>query len=216
MYNFIYFSYLANSNSKSKLMENITQQQLQDTYNSLFNNIKDRKDEVMKFKEFLEKRTSWLSSPASTRFHLNIEGGLLMHSVGVCLNAIKIKNLLAPDISDESITIVSLFHDIGKIGYEDMPYYLKNDVEWEIKRGITYKINPEIVTMSLGTRSLYLISQHVKLSQEEAQAIVAHDGLYPSRGGISNLEYFHNECRLQMILHFADKWTAAVEEDGRR
>lgn len=70
--------------------------------------------------------------------------------------------------------------------------------------------------MSLGTRSLYLISQHVKLSQEEAQAIVAHDGLYPSRGGISNLEYFHNECRLQMILHFADKWTAAVEEDGRR
>jgi hypothetical protein len=189
---------------------------LLEAYNSLFDNITVRRDEVLKFKEFLETRTSWLTSPASTRFHLNIERGLLIHSVGVALNAIKIKNLLAPDISDESITIVSLFHDIGKVGDVDIPYYLKNDVDWEIKKGIAYKTNPEIVTMSLGTRSLYLISQHVKLSQQEAQAIVAHDGLYPTNGGVNNLEYFHRECRLQMILHFADKWTAAVEEENRK
>jgi hypothetical protein len=35
-------------------------------------------------------------------------------------------------------------------------------------------------------------------------------------GGVVNLEYYHKECRLTMILHFADFWTAAVEEEGRR
>lgn len=94
--------------------------------------------------------------------------------------------------------------------------YIPNDNEWEIKKGITYKINPEIVTMSLGARSLYLVSQYIPLSEEEAQAIVAHDGLYPVYGGVNNLEYFHKECRLQMILYFADKWSAAVDEENRK
>lgn len=51
---------------------------------------------------------------------------------------------------------------------------------------------------------------------EEAQAIVAHDGIYPVNGGVNNLDYHHNEGRLQMIVHFADKWTAAVIEEGRK
>ncbi len=59
------------------------------------------------------------------------------------------------------------------------------------------------------------MSQHIPLTEEEAQAIVAHDGIYPVNGGVVNLEYHYKECRLQMILHFADKWTAAVEEKGR-
>ena len=50
----------------------------------------------------------------------------------------------------------------------------------------------------------------------EAQAIVAHDGIYPVSGGVNNLDYHHKECRLQMIVHFADKWTAAVDEEGRK
>lgn len=192
-----------------------TKQNLDVLYNGLFDKIVKRKTEVMKFKEFLENETCWLVSPASTRFHLNSKQGLLVHSVGVTMNALKIKATMAPDIEDESVVICALFHDVGKVGYASKPYYIENNVEWELKRGITYKVNPEIVPMSLGTRSLYVVSQHIRLSEEEAQAIVAHDGLYPVSGGVNNLEYFHKECRLQMILHFADKWTAAVEEEGR-
>jgi len=186
-------------------------------YNTLFEKLDDRKDQVMKFRSFLESETSWLSSPASTRFHLNIESGLLLHSVGVTYNALRIKDLLAPDITDESVVITALFHDLGKVGLPGKPYYLPNKNKWEIeKRGMAYKVNPSIVTMNLGVRSLYIISQHVTLSETEAQAIVAHDGIYPVNGGVVNLDYHHKECRLQMILHFADKWTAAVEEDGRK
>lgn len=120
-------------------------------------------------------------------------------------------------MSDESIVVTALFHDLGKVGYPRKPYYLPNDVKWEIeKRGITYKINSEAITMNLAVRSLYLISNRIRLTEEEAQAIVAHDGIYPVGGGINNLDYHHKECRLQMIIHFADKWTAAVNEEGRR
>lgn len=190
---------------------------LGDKYNALFEKLTNRKEQIMKFKSFLESETCWLTSPASTRFHLNIEHGLLLHSVGVTYNALKIKNLLAPDISDESIVIVALFHDLGKIGLPGKSYYLPNDNKWEIeKRGITYKINPDIITMNIAVRSLYLVTKHIPLTEMEAQAIVAHDGIYPVRGGVNNLDYHHNECRLQMIIHFADKWTAAVEEEGRK
>lgn len=156
-------------------------------------------------------------APASTRFHLNVEHGLLIHSVGVTYNALKIKDLVAPDITEESVIVTALFHDMGKIGYSGKPYYLPNDNKWEVeKRGIIFKVNPEIATMNLAVRSLYLVSQHIPLTEEEAQAIVAHDGVYPVNGGVTNLECFNKECRLQMIVHFADKWTAAVEEEGKK
>lgn len=194
----------------------ITLDNLEIKYNELFELLEDRKQQIIKFKEYIESETSWLTSPASTRFHLNIERGLLLHSVGVTYNALRIKSLLSPDISDESIVVTGLFHDLGKVGYPGKPYYLPNDVKWEIeKRGITYKINSEVITMNLAVRSLYLIGNRICLTEEEAQAIVAHDGIYPVSGGVNNLDYHHRECRLQMIIHFADKWTAAVNEEGR-
>ena len=195
----------------------ITLKNLEVKYSTLFEKLDSRKQQVLKFKSFLESETVWLTSPASTRFHLNTEKGLLLHSVGVTYNALRIKDLLAPDITDESVVITALFHDLGKVGLPGKPYYLPNHNKWEIeKRGMNYKVNPDIVTMNLGVRSLYIISQHITLSETEAQAIVAHDGIYPVNGGVVNLDYHHKECRLQMILHFADKWTAAVEEDERK
>jgi hypothetical protein len=65
-------------------------------------------------------------------------------------------------------------------------------------------------------RSLELVSRFIPLSEEEAQAVIEHDGVYPVNGGVVGLEYYQKECRLTMILHFADFWTAAVEEEGRR
>ena len=186
-------------------------------YSELFELLGERKAQALALKDYIERETSWLTSPASTRFHLNIERGLLVHYVGVTYNALGIRGLLAPDIPDESIVIAALFHDLGKVGYPGKPYYLRNDVQWEIaKRNMTYKVNPAATTMNLAVRSLYLISNRVELTEDEAQAIVAHDGIYPVSGGVNNLDYHHKECRLQMIVHFADQWTAAVDEEGRQ
>lgn len=181
-------------------------------YEALKGKVLRRRDAFLRFTEFLEGETAWLTGPVSTRYHLNIEGGLLAHSVGVAENALRLRELLAPDIGDESVVIVGLFHDTGKVGLPGKPYYLPHDNPWEVEsRGIRYRVNPDIVTMNLAVRSLWLISRFIPLTEEEAPAIVAHDGIYPVRGGVNNLDYHQNECRLLMLLQFADKWTAAVE-----
>ena len=186
---------------------------VKERYEFIKNKVITRKKEFDVFIAMLEKDTSWLISPASTKYHLNKEGGLLEHSVGVAETMLKLRETLTPEISEESCVIVGLLHDAGKIGMPGKPRYLKNDNEWEIKkRGMTYKINPEEVYMGLAARSLYLIAKYMPLSDSEAQAILYHDGQYVE----SNREVAHHEMPLTLLAHFADLWTAHILEEGRR
>ena len=185
---------------------------MRERYEALKNKIIKRKKEFDAFINMLETETSWLTSPASTKFHLNKEGGLLEHSVGVTETMLKLRETLAPQISEESCVIVGLLHDISKVGMPGKPRYLKNDNEWEVKnRGITYKINPKEVYIGLAARSLYLIAKYIPLSDSEAQAILYHDGQYVE----SNKEVAHHEMPLTLLAHFADLWTAHIFEEGR-
>jgi hypothetical protein len=185
---------------------------INERYISLKNKIIKRKTEFEAFTGMLEKETSWLTSPASTRYHLNKEGGLLEHSVGVTETLLRLREVFAPQISEESCVIVGLFHDVGKIGMPGIPRYLKNDNEWEIKnRNITYKINPKEVYMNLAACSLYLVAKYIPLSDSEAQAILYHDGQYVE----ANKEVAHRETPLTLLVQFADSWTAHVYEEGR-
>jgi hypothetical protein len=185
---------------------------VKERYEALKSKVAKRKKQFDAFIAILEKETSWLASPASTKFHLNKEGGLLEHSVGVTETLLKLREALAPQISEESCVIVGLLHDVGKIGMPGKPRYLKNDNDWEIRnRNITYKINPKEVYMGLAARSLYLIAKYIPLSDPEAQAILYHDGQYID----SNKEVAHHEMPLTLLAHFADSWTAHVLEEGR-
>ncbi|MFA5362596.1 MAG: HD domain-containing protein [Candidatus Omnitrophota bacterium] len=186
---------------------------IKERYEALKNKVVNRKKEFDVFIRMLEKETSWLSSPASTRFHLNKPGGLLEHSVGVTETLLKLRQVMAPQISEESCVIVGLLHDAGKIGMPGKPRYLKNDNDWEIRnRNMTYKINPNEIYIGLAARSLFLITKYISLSDSEAQAILYHDGQYVE----SNREVAHHEVPLTLLIHFADLWTAHVLEGGLR
>jgi putative nucleotidyltransferase with HDIG domain len=173
-------------------------------YAALFERLLSRRERILDFKFFLEKETNWLAAPVLKRAHMDVEHGLLMHSIGVTETALRIKDLIAPDITDESVIVAALFHDVGKLDYPGRSSGLPGDNELP-RRGRHHAV-----------RSLELVSRFITLSEEEAQAIVAHDGLGPVNDGVVNLEYYHKECRLTMIVHFADFWTAAEEEEGRR
>lgn len=128
-------------------------------YHGLIDWVHNRENQVRDFIQFLEKETSWLSSPASSRFHNDFEGGLLSHSVSVAEILLKIKKPLAPDIDNESCIIVGLFHDVGKVGYAGKPYYIPNpNRQGPGNRARKYFVNPKIVSMGLAVRSLYLVS----------------------------------------------------------
>ncbi len=186
--------------------------ELQEHYDALKLKIRNRKESFERFITLLENETTWLTSPASTRYHLAEERGLLKHSVGVAETLLKFREFLAPTISEESCIIVGLFHDVGKLGVPGKPYYLPNDNAWMVKnKGICYKTNPDVVTMGLAVRSLYLILQYIPLSEAEAQAITYHDGQYID----DNKIVAHKEEPLTLLLHWADYWTAHIYEEGR-
>jgi len=179
-------------------------------YNELLACVETRREAVQKFDNFLRRETAWLTSPASTRFHLAHDSGLLEHSVNVATTLLQLRNCLAPDLSEESCVIVGLFHDLGKVGTPGKPYYLPNPSEWHVRnRGIRYIVNQDIVHMDIATRSLFLLAQHIPLGDEEAQAVRYHDGQYINE----NESVAHKETRLTRLLQYADNWAGGVIED---
>ncbi|MBO8126964.1 MAG: HD domain-containing protein [Firmicutes bacterium] len=176
---------------------------------TLLSKVRQRRQEVQKFEKFLATETCWLSAPASTRFHLCRPGGLLIHSIGVAETLLKLRAVLAPQISEESCVIVGLYHDVGKVGLPGQPYYIPNPNDWQRqKRGIPYAVNPAVVHMDIATRSLFLAAKFLDLTPEEAQAIRYHDGQYLD----ANSDVAHRECPLTLLLQYADNWTASVLE----
>jgi hypothetical protein len=186
--------------------------ELLDRYDTLKRKVIERKDSFDRLLALLEGETTWLTSPASTRFHLAEEQGLLQHSVGVAETLLRFREALAPAISEESCVIVGLLHDVGKLGMPGKPLYLPNDNEWMVKnREIRYKVNPDVVAMGLAVRSLYLVTQYIVLTDAEAQAIAYHDGQYIDENKI----IAHKEEPLTLLVHWADYWTAHIYEEGR-
>ena len=183
-------------------------------YEALRAKIIRRSDEFDDLMEFIETRTAWLTAPASTRFHLCRENGLLEHSVNVAETLIRLKDTLYPLIEDESCVIVALLHDLGKSGTPEGAQYLKNEpTERQRQYGYSpthpYSFNRNLTYLSVPIRSLYLALPYITLSEDEAQAIAYHDGQYVD----DNRSVAKNERPLTLLLQYADNWCGFVLED---
>ena len=184
-------------------------------YNNLKQKVTSRAESFAKLMQHLETCTEWMTAPASTRFHLCRKGGLLEHGVNVAETLISIKELLAPDISDESCVIVGLLHDLGKAGVPGKPQYLPNEPTERQKMygypaSTPYRFNTGLTYLSVPARNLYLILPYLPLSEIEAQAILYHDGQYVD----DNRSVAKNESPLTLLLQYADNWCGFVVEKG--
>jgi len=187
---------------------------LQKRYNALKAKVINRAREFGELMEYIENETQWLTTPASTRFHLCRENGLLEHSVNVAETLLRIKDTLYPLIEDESCVIVALLHDLGKVGTPQAPLYLKNEpTERQRRAGYgpsqPYSFNNDITYLSVPIRSLYYVLPFMDLTPEEVQAIAYHDGQYVD----DNRSVSKNECPLTLLLQYADNWCGFVIED---
>ena len=186
---------------------------IKNRYEALKMLVVERQKQFDTLMAFMEDETTWMTSPASTKYHLCIEGGLLEHSVNVAETMLKIRAVLAPEISEESCVIVSLIHDLGKVGMPGNPQYLKNETtENQHKSGHKpdppYRFNKDLTYLSVPVRSLYLASKHVELTEQEVQAIVYHDGQYVD----DNRSVATHEEPLTLLLQYADSWSGFVVE----
>ena len=174
-------------------------------YKYLKSVVQERKDQFDRLISFIEKETTWLTAPASTRFHLCKEGGLLEHSVNVAETMLKIKAVIAPEITDESCVIVALLHDLGKVGMPGNAQYIINEPSekqkmYGYKPNYPYSFNSKLTYLSVPVRSLYLALQYISLTEEEVQAIVYHDGQYVE----DNRSCATHEKPLTLLLQYSD------------
>ena len=186
-------------------------------YEALKSRVIKRKAEFDSLINFMEKETDYLSSPASTRFHLCRKQGLLEHSVNVAETMLKFREAVAPDIDEESCIITALIHDLGKAGMPGKPQYLENEPtpkqkQYGFPATIPYRINDELVYLSVPVRSLYLSLPHITLSESEVHAVMYHDGQYVD----DNKSVATKETPLLLLLQYADTWsTFVIEKDTK-
>lgn len=187
-------------------------------YEALKSRVIKRKTEFDSLINFMENETDYLSSPASTRFHLCRKQGLLEHSVNVAETMLKFREAVAPNIDEESCIITALIHDLGKAGMPGKPQYLENEPtpkqkQYGFPATIPYRINDELVYLSVPVRSLYLALPHITLSESEVQAVMYHDGQYVD----DNKSVATKETPLLLLLQYADTWsTFVIEKDTKR
>lgn len=154
-------------------------------------------------------RSDFFDAPASTRFHGSYKGGLAEHSLIVLNELRRLASLYkeeCPEISDESILIVALFHDLCKVNcYVQEKRNRKNEFgRWE--EYDSYRFEEKFQMGGHGSKSMYMVQYYIKLTPEEATAINCHMGFANlSPTDLSKVSSAYEVCSLAWLLHVADE-----------
>ena len=131
--------------------------------------------------DYLENKSDFFTAPASARYHSAYEGGLCEHSVNVyhCLvdylSRPRVQELYGLEYTDESIAIVSLLHDLCKIGCYKQGTRNVKDANGKWQSVPTYTFDDPL-PYGHGEKSVYIANGFIRLSREEAMAIRWHMG----------------------------------------
>ncbi len=154
---------------------------------------------VDKLMEYIRK-SDFYTAPASTKYHLACEGGLLQHSLNV-LDAMRtilvyskadntwqyqVAGKVPAVIPDESVTIMALLHDICKTYfYGTSTRNVKNEKTGKWEKAPFFTINDKM-PLGHGAKSAMIIKQYMELTNMEMYAIWWHMGF--------NGEYENDAC----------------------
>lgn len=174
---------------------------------------KVNRDGVDKLLSYLEKH-DYYTAPASTRFHGNHEGGLAEHSINVCALLFKENRAHNAGLSDETIIISALMHDLCKVDFyakdfKNVKTYINEENEKDLKGfKILYEkvagqelrycwvptevyVTSDQMPLPHGSKSLYILQGFIKVTREEAFLITWHMGPY---GNVTNYEFGFNDA----------------------
>ncbi len=154
--------------------------------------------------DFIEK-SDFFKAPASTRYHGCYEGGLVEHSLNVYkLLCEKVKNSpIKIDVSQDSLIIIALLHDICKVNYYKVDYRnAKNSLGvWE---KVPYYTVDDTIPYGHGEKSVMMISEYIKLKVEEKYCIRWHMGFTEPKELYGTLGQAYKKYPLALLVHEAD------------
>ncbi len=175
------------------------------------------RDGADKLLEYLTN-SDFFTTPASARYHLAEYGGLCQHSINVYK---RLKRLMeyeyganyGEEFGEETLAICGLMHDVCKVNYYVTEMRnVKEGTEW-VKKPY-FKVE-EKFPYGHGEKSVFIVSQFVKLTPEEAMAINWHMGGFDERvkGGSFSLSEALAKYKLVLLLHIADLQATYLDED---
>lgn len=162
---------------------------------------------------FLEAKTDFFSAPASTKFHLASEGGLVEHSVNVAEQMMKYS-----DEATESLVMCGLLHDLCKVNYYKIgTRNVKNETTGQWEKQPFYQVN-DAFPFGHGEKSVFLIERFMRLKTSEAMAIRWHMGGFDDsvRGGSFSVSRAFERYPLAVKLHIADLTATFLVETGNK
>jgi hypothetical protein len=158
----------------------------------------------------------FFEAPASSKFHLNEDGGLMQHSLNVCDTALKIREAmiemddsLRESLSQESVIIASLLHDVCKADiYRKAVKRQKNNFGiWVDVPG--YDVDYSNLPLGHGEKSaIVLLRSGLDLTDDELLAIRWHmnawDMPFQSPDIKGNFNAAKEICPLVSVVQAAD------------
>lgn len=168
--------------------------------------------------------TDFLTAPASTRFHGNVKGGLVTHSILVYILLSAKNKQYHLGLDQESVVLCALLHDLCKanfytVEYKNKKIYSENGkksdaagrFDWESVPG--YSVNDQF-PLGHAEKSMSLIQDFVKLSDTEKLLIRWHMGPFGAaqgdQYGFNNATAFEPAC---CAMYTADLEASALFEE---
>ena len=177
--------------------------------------------------------TDFFEAPASTKYHGNFAGGLVLHSLHVfdrmstelsCTNlegtAAKVFHFRL--IGWSLLPLPPLLHDICKaefykIDYKNQKVYSEQGRQFDKRGAYSWESIPfytvdEKFPFGHGEKSVFLINEHMRLTRDEALAIRFHMGDFTDR----NTGKAYEMCPLALQLHIADLQATYLDESAQK
>ena len=171
-------------------------------------------------REGADKLLAWLNAsdffvaPASTKYHLNCEGGLALHSLNVYTRLLALLETEKHEFPADTVAICGLLHDICKIGVYHVEMRNKKDESGKWIQ-VPYYTYEDKLPYGHGEKSEYIVSKFIpSLTREESIAIRWHMGFSdPSfKGGDQSVGNAFNLYPLATMLHLADMQATYLDE----
>ena len=162
------------------------------------------RDGIEELIRFLDN-TDFYTAPASTKYHGDYAGGLVEHSLKVYeILSEKVKNSsIKLEISEDTIKIVALLHDICKVNFYKIDYRnAKNALGvWE---KVPYYTIEDTIPYGHGEKSVMMITEYMKLTSEEKYAIRWHMGFTEPKEQYGTIGLAYKKYPLALLMFEAD------------
>jgi len=188
-------------------------------------NTRIKRNGIAPLMEWLEK-TDFYTAPASCRYHLAVEGGLLQHSLNVYNRLLQLYRSEYCTITaemHETIAILGLFHDLCKANcyvtsIKNVKVYKENGTkfdkggryDWDVEQG--YIFEEQLPFGYHGPKSAFILSRFMWLTDEEHIAVANHMGAYDRMPNDASIRNVYEKYHLAFLLHTADCLASFIDE----